>query len=172
MKGIMVYSSRTGNTKRMAEWIYRHLSKQFALDIFNIKDIKFQDINQYDYALFGAWVDRGKPDKKTLKLMEKVTIPMGIFVTLGAMPDSPHGREVAANIDGILSTRVSLGKALCPGTADMSVIGTMLKIPDFIIPKATKEKMVIVSENSREATPEELDEAADVFHRALEKFEA
>ena len=39
MKGIIIYSSRTGNTKRMAEKIYDILKDKYEMTIKDINDV-------------------------------------------------------------------------------------------------------------------------------------
>lgn len=52
MKGIIVYKSKYGATKKYAEW----LSKETGFDVYNVKKIKIQDLEPYNVIIFGGGV--------------------------------------------------------------------------------------------------------------------
>lgn len=52
MKGIIVYKSKYGATKKYAEW----LSKETGFDVYNVKKIKTQDLEPYNVIIFGGGV--------------------------------------------------------------------------------------------------------------------
>ena len=70
MKGIIIYSSKTENTKRMAEKIYEALKDKYEMTIKNVRDSP--DIESYDFVLLGGWVDRGTLETQTRKYLEKI----------------------------------------------------------------------------------------------------
>lgn len=162
MKGIIIYSSKTDNTKRMAEKIYEALKDEYEMTIKNIRDSP--DIESYDFVLLGGWVDRGTLEAKSLKYLENIkNKKLGLFATLGAMPDSEHGRKVIKNLEGLLIGKESLGQYICPGLVDPKMIEKLKGIKGVIVPNKIKEKMIETSLKSREATEEELEEAAKYF---------
>lgn len=87
------------------------------------------------------------------------------------MPDSPHGEDVKNNIKEILKKYNSLGYGICPGTVDEKVIARMKMIPDMIIPKSVKDKMVEAGNNSREATEEERIKVANEYKESVKNME-
>lgn len=162
MKGIIIYSSKTGNTKRMAEKIYEALKDEYEMTIKNIRDSP--NIESYDFVLLGGWIDRGTLEAKSLKYLENIkNKKLGLFATLGAMPDSEHGRKVIKNLEGLLIGKESLGQYICPGLVDPKMIEKLKGIKGVIVPKKIKEKMITTSLKSREATEEELLKAANYF---------
>ncbi|SUB74278.1 flavodoxin family protein [Peptoniphilus indolicus] len=172
MRGIIAYSSKTGNTKKMAEHIYLELKKICDVEIKDIKEIKKDPkLEEYDFALVGAWIDKGKPNKEAKNIIENTKQQnLGIFVTMGAMPDSPHGMDVSKNLEDLLKNRNSLGYYKCPGLVDKKLIEKMRGFTGAIVPKKIKEKMIQTSIESRHATEEELQEAADYFYEKLNKI--
>ncbi|MDO5713606.1 MAG: flavodoxin family protein [Tissierellia bacterium] len=169
MKGIILYSTRTGNTKKMAEVIYEKVKEITEVEIFDIKDKK--TLEGYDFALVGAWVDRGKPNPQALKYIEKVKIKnLGLFCTLGAMPNSEHGQKVSRNLEKLLEDYTSLGTYLCPGKVDPKMVKRLEGLVGMAVPKKIKEKMITTSKNSRNATEEELEEAGEYFKNKINKF--
>ena len=144
MKGIIIYSSKTDNTKRMAEKIYEALKDEYEMTIKNIRDSP--DIESYDFVLLGGWVDRGTLEAKSLKYLENIkNKKLGLFATLGAMPDSEHGRKVIKNLEGLLIGKESLGQYICPGLVDPKMIEKLKGIKGVIVPKKIKEKMIDTS---------------------------
>lgn len=162
MKGLIIYSSKTGNTKRMAEKIYEVLKVEHQMTIKDIRDAP--QVEQFDFILLGAWIDRGTLETKTLKFLKTIeNKKLGLFATLGAMPDSEHGRKVIKNLEDLLKDRDSLGQYICPGLVDPKMIEKLKGITGLVVPKKIKEKMIETSLESREASKEELEEAARYF---------
>lgn len=162
MKGLIIYSSKTGNTKRMAEKIYEVLKDEHQMTIKDIRDAP--EVEKFDFILLGAWIDRGTLDTKALKFLKTIkNKKIGLFATLGAMPDSEHGRKVIKNLENLLIDRDSLGQHICPGLVDPKMIEKLRGITGVVVPKKIKEKMIETSLESREASEEELEAAARYF---------
>lgn len=164
MKGLIVYSSLTGNTKKMAEALHEGLK---ASGEWVLKDLKenpnWQD---YDKVLLGGWADQGTFDKATLKYYESIVpkaVDLGLFMTLGAMPDSFHGKKCQATLEALLVAHQSLGVFLCPGLVAPALLKKVEKIPDEVLPKHIKDEMIEAGKHSRYATKEEYDEAVNYF---------
>ena len=166
MKGLIIYSSKTGNTKRMAEKIYEVLKKEYQMTIKDIRDAP--EVEKFDFILLGAWIDRGTLETKALKFLKTIkNKKIGLFATLGAMPDSEHGRKVIKNLEGLLRGKESLGQYICPGQVDPKMIEKLKGIKGVVVPNKIKEKMIDTSLASRKATEEELEAAADYFFEKI-----
>lgn len=162
MKGLIIYSSKTGNTKRMAEKIYEALKDEYEMTIKDIRDSP--EIENYDFILLGGWVDRGTLEPQARKYLDKIkNKKLGLFATLGAMLDSEHGRKVIKNLENLLIGKESLGQYICPGLVDPKMIEKLKGIKGMVVPNKIKEKMIDTSLKSRKATEEELEEAAKYF---------
>lgn len=169
MKGLIIYSSKTGNTKRMAEKIYEALKDKQQMTIKDIREAP--EVEQFDFILLGAWIDRGTLETKTLKFLKTIkNKKLGLFATLGAMPDSEHGRKVIKNLQDLLKDRDSLGQYICPGLVDPKMIEKLKGITGLVVPKKIKEKMIETSLKSRKATEEELLEAANYFAENIKRL--
>ena len=139
MKGLIIYSSKTGNTKRMAEKIYEVLKDEHQMTIKDIRDAP--EVEAFDFILLGAWIDRGTLEPKTLKFLKTIkNKKLGLFATLGAMPDSEHGRKVIKNLENLLIDRDSLGQYICPGLVDPKMIEKLKGITGLVVPKKDKRK--------------------------------
>ena len=61
MKALVVYSSKTGNTKKLAEALYSAV--QFEKKLISISDNP--DPTEYDFVAVGFWLQEGQPDPAT-----------------------------------------------------------------------------------------------------------
>ena len=90
MKVQIIYASRTGCTKRLAESIYEGIPGENK-SIHNLAEgIPALD---GDIILAGYWGIAGGPDKETKAFLSSLQgKAVGIFCTLGYYADSDHGR--------------------------------------------------------------------------------
>ena len=86
-KWAVIYSSVTGNTKKIAEAIAEAAE---SVDIFRVQDAP-ADLSSYDIVAIGYWLRLGQPDALTLKYLAQVkNAKVVFFQTHGAEPDSEH----------------------------------------------------------------------------------
>ena len=67
MKILLTYSSKTGNTKAVAEAVLKTLPQ--GTDFFAVSEVK--DVNNYDAVIVGFWIDKGlrlKTKKRAISL--------------------------------------------------------------------------------------------------------
>lgn len=146
MKILIVYSSLTGNTKKLAMGLYEGLKDHYDISISNIKEKP--DGQGFDLIIPAVWVDKGSADKLSKKLMKslrgKKVICLG---TLGAQPDSEHGQKVGENLPKLLeASNTHLGTFLANGLVDPKLTGRIKFLP---LPKTIKDKMYESSITSR-----------------------
>lgn len=92
MKAAVVYSTLTGNTKKVAEAVLEGLGD--GAEIFDVNAAP--DPSEYDLVAVGFWVDRGHPDAKAMEYMKKVTgKKVFSFFTLRAKTASAHAYKCA-----------------------------------------------------------------------------
>ena len=91
MKILLTYSSKTGNTKAVAETILKTLPQ--GTDFFAVSEVK--DLNNYDAVIVGFWIDKGLPNEEALNFMETIkNKKTGYFFTLELIPILPM-RKIA-----------------------------------------------------------------------------
>ena len=79
----IIYSSRTGNTKKIGDAVYEEFSSR--ADRFSVEEAP--DLTDYKYVFIGGWADKGRLDEKTQALLQTLEGKrVGLFVTLGAYP--------------------------------------------------------------------------------------
>lgn len=90
MKILIAYSSKTGNTESVAEAINEVIENGVLM---NIEDNPNPE--DYDGIIVGYWADKGEADELADNFMDRIkNKPCGVFATLGAYPDSDHGKKI------------------------------------------------------------------------------
>lgn len=123
----IIYSSKTGNTKKIAEVFYA-----VAADRCDLMDVKEAgDVGKYKVVFAGYWVDRGAPNAEMQKFLSSLqNMRVVFFQTLGAEPYSEHGMTCFANAGKFLTSDCNvLGVFSCRGAIDPALIAAMEKMP-------------------------------------------
>ena len=122
MRSLVVYSSLTGNTKQIAEAIFNALPE--PKEIHPVQEAP--DPEPFDFIAAGFWVDKGTADAKSRAYMEGLSGKrVGLFGTLGAYPDSGHGKACITRVNALLDGNQLYGTFLCQGKVDPKLIRMM-----------------------------------------------
>ena len=127
MNCIVLYSSRTGNTKKIAQAICGALPAGTpCLPV----DEAPADLTGYDCVFAGFWVDRGTADAQARQLLERLEhTKVALFATLGADPCSPHAVESLRNAAALRPcTEPLVNSFICQGKVDPQLIEQMKKM--------------------------------------------
>jgi len=120
MKSLVVYSSKTGNTRKLAQTVGQALAEETLVCAVD----KAPDPSAYDFVAMGFWLKGGKPDSKSSEYLERLKGHKKIFLfaTHGANPDSEYSRN-AMNIARTLTggARVA-GTFCCYGEVNPNVL--------------------------------------------------
>lgn len=172
MKGLIVYSSMSGNTKLYAEKINEKINDLLEIDIFPIRKIKNIDLNNYDLIIEGFWGNRTTTDDKSMEFLKSLESKnVLLFGTLGAFPNSEHGINTAnAARDLIIEKNNFLGCVLINGQVSKKATFAIKLIPPFAVSKELRERMYNTAVNSRNATPEEYEIALDKIRNIVFDF--
>lgn len=130
MKKIIIYSSKTGNTKKIAEAIHSLDREISIISVDEIKDLSL--LENYDTIFLGGWIDRGTFDGKALNLAKEIKEKkVGYFFTLGAEPNSNHCSDCRENIESLLLSNGNeiVAKFWCQGAIDPKLIEWMSQLP-------------------------------------------
>ena len=152
MKSLVVYSSRTGNTKKVAEAVYKALPD--PKEIKKVEDAP--PVDGYDFIAMGFWIDRGTADAEAGKYMAEIKgKKVGLFGTLGAYPDSDHAKDCINNAKKLMKENEILGIFLCQGKVDPALIKMMEKMKDDPHHAMTPERRASIEEGKKH--PDETD---------------
>ena len=125
MKTLIVYSSKTGNTRKVAQAI--HLALPDA-ELSRVEMAPHPD--DYDLILLGFWVENGAADEKTQDYMKRLeNKKVGLFGTLGAYPDSKHANECLAATAALIPDCEVIGRFVYQGAIDPELIEWMQTLP-------------------------------------------
>lgn len=127
MKFLITYSSRTGNTKKVAEALAKAAPAESRLA--NVDEKPLAD--GYDVVFAGYWLDRGSSDDKGKKFLHSLHgKKVVLFETMGADPVSEHAYTGFANAGLALSEdNHVIGVLAIQGAIDPSLLETMRKLP-------------------------------------------
>jgi flavodoxin len=128
--GLIVYSSKTGNTRKLAEGIARGLAEAgFPARVAAVEEQP--DAAGAPWVLAGFWADRGNADAKALGYIQSLAgQTVGIFGTLGADPDSDHARDLAKKMEALAAEKnTCLGSFLCQGKIDPALTAQFKDLP-------------------------------------------
>ncbi len=165
----IVYSSRTGNTKKIAEAMYAGREEQF--DLFDVKDNPAVD--GYEFIFMGYWIDRSAPDQEAKQFMSKLTNKkVVLFYTLGEETTSPHAIVCAANGGASLGTGCKVfGVFNSRGAIDPAVIERMKNMPLGGPHAATAENVARWASAAEHPNEEDLAGAKAFVDRMLAAYE-
>lgn len=164
MKGIIIYSSNTGNTKLLAEKIYEGVKESADWTLSNITEKV--DTKDFDVVLLGGWAENGSLNKATLEFfnnIEKENKKIGLFMTMGSRTSTEHGKVCENNLNKLLEGTNSLGIKLMQGKISQALMDKIATLPDTVLPKHIKDAMQDGVDSYKEPSNEDYKEIADFF---------
>lgn len=115
MKSLVVYSSETGNTRKLAQAAYDSLAGE--KEIHKVEDAPGTE--GFDLVVVGFWLKGGKPDPKSAEFMGKIRkSDVFLFATHGAAADSDHAKNAMDYAKSLVASARILGTFNCPGEVD------------------------------------------------------
>lgn len=167
MKILVTYSSKTGNTKKLAEGIYEGLGN---MDKAILPMSEATDISAYDIVLAGYWVDKGGANTEAAEYLKTIKgKKVGLFATLAFWPDSEHAyKSILAGEALVKDENHVIGKYICQGKIDPKMIEMFKKMPEGNPHRPTpeKEKRYAISANHPSAA--DIAVAAEMFRERIE----
>jgi len=119
MKTLIVYSSQTGNTQKLAEAIYENISDEKII----CKIEEAPEPSGYDLVCLGFWLKAGKPDPKSLDYLKKITSQkLFLFATHGAASKSAHAKQAIETAKSMADQATIIGSFNCPGEVNPKVL--------------------------------------------------
>jgi len=120
MKFLIVYSSQTGNTKKLAEAVYESVTGE--KEIYPISEAPEPD--GFDLIAVGFWLQAGKPDPKTMEYLPKIGSGkrLFLFATHGAASDSDHVNNALIAAKGLSPDSEIAGMFSCQGEVNPKVL--------------------------------------------------
>jgi len=128
MKSLIVYSSQSENTKKLADAIYKNLDG--GKDIFPVDEAPSTE--GYDLTFVGFWLMAGKPDPKSSEYLEKTGKDdrLFFFATHGAAAGSDHVKNAVNQATGLTNGSEIAGVFTCQGEVNPNVLEKVKQKPE------------------------------------------
>lgn len=166
-KILVTYSSKTGNTKKLAEGIYDGLE---GMDRTILPMAEVTDLSGYDIVLAGYWVDKGAPNTEAAKFLETIEgKTVGLFATLAFWPDSEHAYQSVLNGEKLVKEKNHvIGKYICQGKIDDQMVAFFEKMPEGNPHRPTPEKRKRYAVSANHPSKADIAVAAEMFRERIE----
>jgi flavodoxin len=160
--GLIVYSSKTGNTRKLAEGIQKGLAEALGQEPRVAAVEENPEPAGADWILVGFWADRGNADQKTLQYLKSLEgRKIGLFGTLGARPDSDHAKDICKKVRELAAEKNAvLGCFLCQGRIDPALTERFKSLPEDNPHAMTPERMDLHLEAAKHPDEKDLEAAA------------
>lgn len=169
MRTLVVYSSRTGNTKMIAEAVAEAVA---PCDLHPVESAPAAD--GFDFVAIGYWVDKGMPDAACQAYMKTVSgKKVGLFGTLGVDPSHDHAKDCAKKGEDMMleGGNTVLGTFLSQGKIDPKVIAAMQKMAKSMHPM-TPERIARIEAAKSHPDAEDCRKAKEMFAEFHKKASA
>lgn len=170
MRILVVYSSRTGNTKKIAEGICKAMPEGDAVLLPVSEAAAIED---YDAVFIGYWVDKGEVNAEAKAFIETVKGKnTGVFATLGDYPGTEHAKKsLQCGIDMLEAQgNKVLCSFICQGKIDERLIEAFKKFPADHPHAITEEKLKKYAVAALHPDEEDVAQAQKVFGKGLERL--
>jgi flavodoxin family protein len=124
MSSLVVFSTSTGNTRKIADAIFSAL-KDKDKKIVNVNEINTVDINEFKRIIIGGWIDKGEIDEKNKEFLTKLkNRKLGLFVTMGGNPETDRAKNCFQEIKKSLEKNGNIVEKtfVCQGAIDPNLI--------------------------------------------------
>lgn len=162
MKNIIIYSSKTGNTKKVAEAIYEVIPSAEILSADEVSHLEYETI------IIGGWIDKGTFDNKALKILKEIKNKnVAYFFTLGASIESDHAEYCKKNIEEVIISNGNklIGNFVSQGKIDPNLITGLLNLPEDHKMYPSKERMDRWEAAKEHPNNQDLERAKDIFYK-------
>lgn len=128
MKTLITCSSKSGNTRKLADAIFENLEGE--KEIFAIDDAPSPD--GYDLVAVGFWLKAGKPDPKTMEYLAKCgkDTNLFLFATHGAAKGSDHADNAVNHAVSLANGAIIKGTFTCQGEVNPAVLEKVKQKPE------------------------------------------
>ena len=128
MRSIVLYSSKSGNTKKLADTVYATLPE--PKEICPISEMP-DSMASYDLIALGFWFQGGLPDVASLEVMPTLhDKKLFLFASHGAAKNSGHAETGMKKAQELTSSCQIIGTFSCQGEVNLKVIETAKSKPE------------------------------------------
>ena len=119
MKSLIVYSSQSGNTRKLAQAV--HAALPGPKEIYPVAEAP--DPADYDFVALGFWLQAGKPDPKSAEYLGRIgKKSLFLFATHGAAAGSDHALSAQEAARSLAPAADMVGTYSCQGEVNPKVL--------------------------------------------------
>ncbi len=120
MKSLIIYSSKSGNTKTLADAVESLLPGEKICKSVEEKPA----VDGFDLLCIGFWFKAGKAEPKAAELLEALNTraPLFLFATHGAAVDSDHARNGIKQAEELAAPCRVIGTFNCQGEVNQELL--------------------------------------------------
>ncbi len=139
MKTLIAYSTKTGNTEKIAKTINGICP--FESDLLKIDNNLNIDISDYELSIVGYWVENSKANNDTINFIKPIkNKKVLLFGTTGTDPNHPYIKSVLTKTENEFDkSNTILGHFICQGEIAKSVIDNF----EFLVNSQPENKMLL-----------------------------
>lgn len=155
MKTLIIYSSETGNTKKVCEKAFEYINGEKV--IIPIKEKESVNLNEFDNIIVGTWIDKANANSEAKKFINTLVDKNIYFIgTLSASLSSEHAKKCFNNLKKLFSKKNKfIDGVLARGKVSDDLQEKFTKFPLNVIHKFVPNmKEIILEANSH---PDESD---------------
>ena len=155
MKILLAYSSKTKNTKKVAEAIYEQIKDKADVTFVDIKKGKKKVEGEFDFYILGAWTDKTNANKLMQRFIDVQEIhnkDVAIFLTCGVPREHYHADDSINNYIKFMEERGNKihSHFICQGKIDpkvMIVFKVLTMVDPNFIHKVTPDLKIMFEES-------------------------
>ncbi len=169
MKILLTYSSKTGNTKRVAEAICEAIREDIELTPMS----NTPDPHGYDLVIVGFWIDKGRPNTDALRYIQSLnSAQTAFFFTLGAEAESDHAHRCLEKCRSYFSPNTLWGEFCCQGKISPKLIKFLKRLPSWFPHGPNKDRIARWESASTHPNTDDLKRAGEYFLELCKKRKA
>ncbi|ADY55782.1 flavodoxin family protein [Syntrophobotulus glycolicus DSM 8271] len=167
MKILLTYTSKTGNTRKVAEAIKAVAGKHLVYcDLAEAPDPQ-----EFDAVIIGFWIDKGKPVHKAAEYIQKLkNKKTAFFYTLGASPESDHAAKCFQYTRSLFEGNELVGEFFCQGKVSEDMIEFFRTLPSGHRHALTEENLALYRAAESHPDAEDLKNAQAIFRKIFNRL--
>lgn len=129
MKTLLTYSSKTNNTKKIADALHARMGD---VTYKRVEDLTEKEADDYELIVVGGWIDKGVMNATVDTFIAGLNNKkVAFFFTLGAYPTSEHAYDCIRKIKAQLEANGNevITHFHCQGAIDPALMEWMKKLP-------------------------------------------
>ena len=124
MSSLVVFSTSTGNTRKIADAIFSVL-KDTDKKIVNVNEINTVNMNEFEKIIIGGWIDKGEIDEKSKEFLTNLkNKKLGLFLTMGGNPEIDRAKKCVQKVRELLEKNGNIVEKtfVCQGAINPNLI--------------------------------------------------